>query len=377
MKKLITFALIIGATTFIQAQSNLVFNQVLNFNIGLGETVTVPEGKVWKLESGISQGEVLISSINQEYGNNLDSSNMDDYALQTYNMPLWLGQGTSLTYNGSTGDNFLSILEFNVVPISSSGSGTVDTGISNGALPGDDYTPGESFSDADGNTYDTVEINGQTWTTTNLNVSAYRDGTPIPYISDFDEWCGANTGAYTYAGQDSNAGYGKLYNVYALAGIHDNDGATPNKTLAPEGYHIPAPSEWQALIEFYMVGDFRFEESFGNANGFQADIASSFLKSQTSWNNNGTNESGLNVKNYPPIYSSNSSEFSSNFSEIADTTQGTYFATNQIWYFCCGYTLRFFGIRIGDFLLDTESLNGNNVSNVSQTGTYVRLIKDY
>ena len=283
MKKLITFALIIGATTFIQAQSNLVFNQVLNFNIGLGETVTVPEGKVWKLESGISQGEVLISSINQEYGNNLDSSNMDDYALQTYNMPLWLGQGTSLTYNGSTGDNFLSILEFNVVPISSSGSGTVDTGISNGALPGDDYTPGESFSDADGNTYDTVEINGQTWTTTNLNVSAYRDGTPIPYISDFDEWCGANTGAYTYAGQDSNAGYGKLYNVYALAGIHDNDGATPNKTLAPEGYHIPSIQEYYALRQFY-----------GDQNSAQL-----YFRSESGWRNemNGNNESGLNI--YP------------------------------------------------------------------------------
>ena len=61
MKKFITLALIIGTTTFIQAQSNLVFNQVLNFNIGTGEPVTVPEGKVWKLESGISQGNVLIS----------------------------------------------------------------------------------------------------------------------------------------------------------------------------------------------------------------------------------------------------------------------------------------------------------------------------
>ncbi len=129
MKKFITLALIIGTTTFIQAQSNLVFNQVLNFNIGNRESVTVPEGKVWKLESGISQGDVLISSINQEYGNNLDSSNMDAYALQTYNMPMWLGQGTTLTLiNGS--DNFLSILEFNVVPISSSGSGGSVGGVS-------------------------------------------------------------------------------------------------------------------------------------------------------------------------------------------------------------------------------------------------------
>jgi len=126
-----------------------------------------------------------------------------------------------------------------------------------------------------------------------------------------------------------------------------------------------------------MDGAFRFEESFGNTNGFQADIASTFLKSQTSWNNNGTNESGLNVKNYPAIYSGAGSDSNTNFSNITDTNSGTQFATNQIWYFCCGYTLRFFGIRIGDFTLDTETLNGNNGSGVSQTGTYVRLIKDY
>lgn len=368
-KKLITLALIIGTTTFIQAQSNLVFNKVLNFNIGLAETVTVPDGKAWKLESGVSQGSILISSTNQEYGNNLDSSNMDDYSLQAYEKPLWLGQGTSLTYNGSTSYNYLSILEFNVVPISSSGDST-----SNGPLPGDDYTPGDGFSDTDGNTYETVEINGQTWTTTNLNISTYRDGTPIPYISDFAEWSNAKTGAYTYAGQDSGAGYGKLYNVFALAGIHDNDGATPNKILAPEGYHIPSLPEWKALIDFYIGSSgtpFNFTRNTGTEqNSWHADAASTFFKSQTSWNNNGTNESGLNIKNYPNIIIGDS--WASNFSRINEFGF-TRFATNQIHSFDGNYELIFKGVMFGEFYLDSCELTGFIGNN---SGVYIRLVKD-
>ena len=374
MRKIIISCILICSSTFVDAQNNLVFNQVLNFNIGLGETVTVPDGKVWKLESGISQGEVLISSINQEYGNNLDSSNMDDYSLQSYNMPLWLGQGTSLTYNGSTGDNFLSILEFNVVPISSTGSGTVDTGISNGALPGDDYTPGESFSDADGNTYDTVEINGQTWTTTNLNVSTYRDGTPIPYISDLDEWNSATYGAYTYAAQDSEAGYGKLYNLYAVLGDHDGDSSTSNKILAPEGYHIPTPSEWSTLIEFYTDGvPFPFNTNLNTDGPYQADIASVFLRSQTTWNINGNNESGLNIKNYPIVYGSY------NFYNIGDVYSGPAFATQTVCYYNPTYRIGTFSVFVQDFALTVGALwdNISQAAGLDNTGNYVRLIKDY
>ena len=384
MKKLITLALIISATTFTQAQSNLVFNQVLNFNIGVGETVTVPDGKAWKLESGVSQGDVLISSTNQEYGNNLDSSNMDDYAIQTYQLPLWLGQGTSLTYNGSSGNNYLSILEFNVVAISSSsggsggdsGGGDSGSGISNGSLPGDDYTDGEPITDNDGNSYETVVIEGQTWTTTNLNVSTYRDGTPIPYISDWDEWANATTGAYTYAGQDSEAGYGKLYNLLAIIGRHDNDGATIDKILAPEGYHIPSDLEWKSLLDIYIVG---VPWSFTNANGYNADVASVYFKSQTSWDNNGYNESGLNVKNYPIIYSgqAQTNSTSSNFYEVGDTDTGTRFGTKTLASYSQTYA-SLLGVRFGEFEMETTPVihHLNSANSLSNSGVYIRLIKD-
>jgi uncharacterized protein (TIGR02145 family) len=41
-----------------------------------------------------------------------------------------------------------------------------------------------------------------------------------------------------------------MYNWYAVAGIHDNDPNTPNKTLAPQGWHIPNNLEWNTLINY-------------------------------------------------------------------------------------------------------------------------------
>lgn len=357
MKKLITLALIIGTTTFIEAQSNLVFNQAIILELGAG--ATVPEGKVWKVTYGTSGYTFDVNG--QPWSIGVLGSHKAT--------PLWFPEGSVFTRNtGSNRLEFLNILEFNVVPISSSGDST-----SNGPLPGDDYTPGDGFSDTDGNTYETVEINGQTWTTTNLNVSTYRDGTPIPYISDFAEWSNATTGAYTYAAQDSGAGYGKLYNVFALAGIHDNDGATPNKILAPEGYHIPSPLEWKALIDFYMASSgttFDFSGQATGINSWDADAASSFFKSQTSWNNNGTNESGLNIKNYPNIISGNAA--ASNFSIINEFGY-TQFATNQILSFTGNYELAFTGVMFGEFYLDSYRLTGFIQNN---SGVYIRLVKD-
>jgi uncharacterized protein (TIGR02145 family) len=281
----------------------------------------------------------------------------------------------------------LSILEFNVVAISSSsggsggdsGGGDSGSGISNGSLPGDDYTDGEPITDNDGNSYETVVIEGQTWTTTNLNVSTYRDGTPIPYISDFNEWNATSTGAYTYAGQDSESGYGKLYNAAAIIGRHDIDGATANKILAPEGFHIPTTTEWSNLIYNYTnPTNFLWVSGngTGNLNGYESDVASSFLKSQTSWDNNGNNESGLNLKNYPSI---GSYVIYNNYNFYNVTSFGyTYFAVNQL----VRYSVDEIWIQsvvVSDFTLDSVPVGcRNDGGNIGYTpgGLYVRLVKD-
>jgi uncharacterized protein (TIGR02145 family) len=97
-----------------------------------------------------------------------------------------------------------------------------------------------------------VTIGTQTWQNTNLDVSNYRDGTPIPQVTNPTAWAGLTTGAWCYYNNSAANGttYGKLYNWYAVAGIHDNDPNTANKVLAPTGWHIPSEAEWNTLSTF-------------------------------------------------------------------------------------------------------------------------------
>ena len=128
-----------------------------------------------------------------------------------------------------------------------------------------------------------VTIGNQVWTTQNLNVSTYRDGTPIPKVEDATTWSSLTTGAYCYYNNDSAtyaAVYGKLYNWYAVAGIYDASSFSDSslrKKLAPAGYKIPTDGDWTTL-----------EITLGANAGTQ-------MKTTSGWNNggNGTNSSGF------------------------------------------------------------------------------------
>lgn len=94
--------------------------------------------------------------------------------------------------------------------------------------------------DIDGNVYQTIQICDQIWTTENLKVTRYRNGDPIPNITDNTSWRDLSTGAYCNYDNDVNyvEAYGRLYNWYA---VDDSRG------LAPEGWHIPSDEEWKQL----------------------------------------------------------------------------------------------------------------------------------
>jgi uncharacterized protein (TIGR02145 family) len=100
-----------------------------------------------------------------------------------------------------------------------------------------------------------VTIGTQIWSSTNLDVTTYRDGTPIPQVTDPTQWANLTSGAWCYYNNDpaNGATYGKLYNWYAVAGIHDaaslNDPSV-RKQLAPQGWHIPSDAEWTSLTTF-------------------------------------------------------------------------------------------------------------------------------
>ena len=90
---------------------------------------------------------------------------------------------------------------------------------------------------------DTVLIGNQVWMVKNLDVDHYRNGDPIPQITDQTTWENLTTGAWCYYNNDSALGdvYGKLYNWYA---VNDPRG------LAPTGWHIPSDQEWRDLANY-------------------------------------------------------------------------------------------------------------------------------
>jgi uncharacterized protein (TIGR02145 family) len=87
----------------------------------------------------------------------------------------------------------------------------------------------------------TVTICSQSWAVKNLDVDRYRNGDPIPKVTDPTAWAALTTGAYCYYNNDSvtyAATYGKLYSWYA---VNDSRG------LAPAGWHVPSDAEWTTL----------------------------------------------------------------------------------------------------------------------------------
>ncbi len=87
----------------------------------------------------------------------------------------------------------------------------------------------------------TIQIGTQKWMSKNLDVAFYRNGDPIPKVTDPTAWAGLTTGAWCYYNNDPIQGnsYGKLYNWYA---VNDPRG------LAPQGWHIPSDAEWTTLV---------------------------------------------------------------------------------------------------------------------------------
>ena len=88
--------------------------------------------------------------------------------------------------------------------------------------------------------YPSVLIGAQYWMEKNLEVTTYRNGDPIPYVTDATAWAALTTGAWCYYNNDpANASlYGKLYNWYA---VNDPRG------LAPAGWHVPTDDELTTL----------------------------------------------------------------------------------------------------------------------------------
>lgn len=172
--------------------------------------------------------------------------------------------------------------------------------------------------DIDGNVYRTSIIGNQEWMSENLKVTHYRDGNPIPYLTDNYEWMDTYSGAYcVYDNEPSNIGtYGNIYNWYT---VDDPRG------LAPEGWHVPTDDDWQELVDF--LGG-------GNVAGGKMKEAGT-----THWDNpntGATNESGFTA--LPGGYRSHNNGYYSNIGIGANFWSSTEYNGDLGWARTLGYS---------------------------------------
>ena len=111
----------------------------------------------------------------------------------------------------------------------------------------------------DGVPYDSIVYGTQEWTVENACHITYRDGTSIPEVTNNTEWESLTTGAWSYFNNDPTKP--RLYNWFAVMGIHDTDPNTPNKEFVPEGWHVPSDNEWTTLEEYLIANGYNYDET--------------------------------------------------------------------------------------------------------------------
>jgi uncharacterized protein (TIGR02145 family) len=145
-----------------------------------------------------------------------------------------------------------------------------------------DYTGQKgTVTDIDGNIYHTIGIGKQIWMVENLRTTRFKDGIPIPLVTDSAAWSNLATPGYCYYQNDTAYKniYGALYNWFAVS----------TGKLAPNGWHVPTYNELTALIDFL--------------EGTQMFIAGGKMKSP------GTIEAGTGLWHAPNSHATNSSGF--------------------------------------------------------------------
>ena len=108
-----------------------------------------------------------------------------------------------------------------------------------------------TVSDIDGNTYHTVTLGTQTWTSENLKTTKFNDGSSIPLVTSTIDW-GKPSPGYCWYNNDSadiKNTYGALYNWYAVF----------TGKLAPKGWHVPSAAEWDTLQNYLIAHRYNYD----------------------------------------------------------------------------------------------------------------------
>jgi uncharacterized protein (TIGR02145 family) len=219
-----------------------------------------------------------------------------------------------------------------------------------------------TVTDQDGNSYPYLTYGDQVWTVKNAGVVTYRDGTPIPQVTDVSEWSNLTTGAWCY--YDNDPSKGKLYNWYAVMGIHDTDPNTPNKEFAPEGWHVPTDAEWTTLENYLIANGYNYD---GTTTGNKIAKA---MASTTGWDSSANtgavgndqslnNSSGFNAFPEGVRYVYDGDNYEGNNTFFWSSSENN---TNGPWYRHLSQTVGNLGRGSGNFN--------------EQNGVSVRFVKD-
>jgi uncharacterized protein (TIGR02145 family) len=279
-----------------------------------------------------------VSAENNQIKNVADPTEAQDVTTKSY-----VDNSVSNTYTQAEVDAIISSLQEQIDALqAATGSGTV--------------------TDQDGNSYPYLTYGDQAWTVKNAEVVTYRDGTPIPQVTDDTEWESLTTGAWCFYDNDSTKG--RLYNWYAVAGIHDTDPNTPNKEFAPEGWHVPTDAEWTTLENYLIANGYNYD---GTTTGNKIAKA---MASTTGWDSSANtgavgndqslnNSSGFNAFPEGVRYGAGSDNYEGNNTFFWSSSENN---TNGPWYRHLSQTVGNLGRGSGNFN--------------EQNGVSVRFVKD-
>ncbi len=132
----------------------------------------------------------------------------------------------------------------------------------------------DTVIDIDGNVYQAVQIGNQVWTVENLRTTKFNTGENIIYITDDEKWDGLTTPGYCYynntTDKDSIVKFGAIYNWHTV-----NTGA-----LAPEGWHVPADSEWTELEDYLVLNGYNWD---GTTDTAELNKIAKSIAAKTDW----------------------------------------------------------------------------------------------
>jgi uncharacterized protein (TIGR02145 family) len=233
-----------------------------------------------------------------------------------------------------------------------------------------------STSPLNGDEINIVNLGNQQWVQSNLDVETYSDGTPIPEFSGTQsEWNNLTTGAWRYYNDDpQNSSMGKIYNGYAIQGVHDNDPSTPNKMLAPTGFKIPSNNDFDILFNYLLLNGFSADGSFTGTLGQGSNfLAKALVTDQPQWTDFDSTNS---ISVYPNLNIEDNNKSKLNL-EPFGTPSGSSFNSN-------GYFGNFW-LKNSDNSLSFISFSYNNPgvlvgtgvpSSYPNVGKWVRLLKE-